>query len=333
MRYSDEYLREAVPPIDPPFGEVPPAVVAELNRLSDDLSSSEGPAEIYRRSVRWTYAVIEQYRLGNYIWEQFYDLFPWQFFCGEARLLPPIQVGLFDPDYEASGFGVIIPAPPTQYQTQPGRIGTIRFPNLDNRSFVVMARMMLTTLHAPPQPANANSACWARDVASPTTWGFLTSGHAVSGVAQGAAVSLAGGHSGTLEISRHPPVDAAFVSTAAPTRPKPQSLRAFSTVNFPAAGLPVEVVTATQVEQRHVVAVQNSMGVFNTWYFGIQVFFDQPCAPGDSGSLVRSTAGEAVALYSGDLRGATYNSLTNQTLGLGQHFQQALNALGVSAWL
>jgi hypothetical protein len=192
--------------------------------------------------------------------------------------------------------------------------------------------MMLTTLHAPAQPANANSACWARDIASPSTWGFLTSGHAVSGVAQGAAVPLVGGHSGTLEISRHPPVDAAFVSTAAPTRPKPQSLRAFSTVNFPAAGLPVEVVTATRVEQRHAVAVQNSMGVFNTWYFGIQVFFDQPCAPGDSGSLVRTAGGEAVALYSGDLRGATYNN-PNQTLGLGQHFQQALNALGVSAWL
>jgi hypothetical protein len=332
MRYSDEYLREVVPPIDPPSEEVPPAVVAELNRLFDELPSSDGPTEVYRRSARWTYAVFEQYRLGNYIWEQFYDLLPWQLFGGEARLLPPIQFGLFDPEYEESGFGVIIACPPTKFLARPGRIGTIRFPRLE-RAFVVMARMMLTTLHAPPQPANANSACWARDIASPSTWGLLTSGHAVSGLAQGAAVPLASGLLGTLEISRHPPVDAAFVSTAAPTHPKPQSLRAFSTVNFPAAGLPVEVVTAIRVEQRHAVAVQDSMGVFNTWYFGIQVFFDQPCAPGDSGSLVRSAAGEAVALYSGDLRGATYNSLTNQTLGLGQHFQQALNALGVSAWL
>jgi hypothetical protein len=332
MRYSDEYLREVVPPIDPRPGEVPPAVVAELNRLSEGLRSSDGPAEIYRRSVRWTYAVFEQHRLGNYIWEQFYDLLPSQPFGGEARLLPPIQFGLFDPDYEESGFGVIIACPPTQFLTRPGRIGTIRFPHLE-RTFVVMARMMLTTLHAPAQPANANSACWARDIASPSTWGFLTSGHAVSGVAPGAAVPLAGGHYGTLEVSRHPPVDAAFVSTAAPIHPKPQSLRAFSTVNFPAAGLPVEVATASRVEHRHAVGVQDSMGVFNTWYFGIQVFFDHPCAPGDSGSLVRTAAGEGVALYSGDLRGATHNNLTNQTLGLGQHFQQALNALGVSAWL
>jgi hypothetical protein len=332
MRYSDGYLRDVVPPTDPPSGEVPLAVVAELERLADDLSSSDGPTETYRRSARWTYAVIEQYRLGNYIWEQFHDLFPWQLFGGEARLLPPIQFGLFDPDYEVPGFGVIVATPPSQFQTGPGRIGTIRFPRLE-RTFVLITRMMLTTLHAPAQPANANSACWARDNASPSIWGFLTSGHAVSGLAQGAAVPLAGGHSGTLEICRHPPVDAAFVSTAAPKRPKPQPLRALSTINFPAAGLPVEVVTATRVKQRHAVTVQQSMGVFNTSYYGIQVFFDQPCLPGDSGSLVRAPAGDGVALYSGEQGGCTYNGLTNQTLGLGQHFGQALYALGTSAWL
>ena len=332
MRYSDDYLREVVPTADPPSGEVPLAVIAELARLGDDSSFLEGPAETYRRSVRWTYAVIEQYRLGNYFWEQFYDLFPWQAFGGEARLLAPIQFGLFDPDYETSGFGVIIPHPPTQFQTRPGRIGTIRFPRL-GRTFVVMARMMLTTLHTPAQPTNANSACWARDVASPSTWGFLTSGHAVNGFATGTAVPLAGGHSGTLEISSHPPVDAAFVSTAAPKGPKPHSLRALSTINFPAAGLPVQVLTTSRVERRHAVAVQNSMGVINTSYYGIQVFFDQPCTPGDSGSLVRAAAGDAVALYSGEQGGCTYNGRTNQTLGLGQHFGQALYALGASAWL
>jgi hypothetical protein len=54
---------------------------------------------------------------------------------------------------------------------------------------------------------------------------------------------------------------------------------------------------------------------------------------GDSGSLVRTPTGEAVALYSGAQFGSTYNGLTNQTLGLAQHFEQALYALGVSAWL
>jgi hypothetical protein len=335
MRYSDSYLREVVPPEDPPPGQVPPPVVAELDRLSDRPSSSDGLSETYRRSVRWTYAVIEQYRLGNYIWDQFYDLnYPWQLFGGETRVLSPIQFGLFDPDFEGPGYGLIIAGPPTQFRPRPGRIGTIRFPNLYDRSFGVIARMMLTTLHAPAQPATANSACWAQDNASPSTWGFLTSGHAVTGVAQGAAVRLAGGgQPGKLEISRHPPVDAAFVSTTAPRRPKHQPLLALSTINFPAAGLPVEVVTAKRVEPRHAVAVQNSMGVFNTWYFGIQVFFDRACTAGDSGSLVRTASGDAVALWSGELRGATLNNLTNQTLGLGQHFQQALYALRVSAWL
>jgi hypothetical protein len=332
MIYSDGYLREVVPATDPPSGEVPPAVVAELDRLRGDSPFSSEPAETYRRSVHWTYAVIEQYRLGNYIWEQFYDLFPWHAFGGEARLLAPIQFGLFDPEFETSGFGLIIAHPPTQFRTRPGRIGTIRFPSLE-RSFPVIARMMLTTLHAPAQPTNANSACWARDVATRSTWGFLTSGHAVSGLAAGDAVPLAGGQSGTLEISGHPPIDAAFVSAAAPKGPKPHSLRAFSAINFPAAGLPVEVVTASRVEQRHAVAVQNSMGVINTSYYGIQVFFDQPCLPGDSGSLVRAATGDAVALYSGEQGGCIYNGLTNQTLGLGQHFGQALYALGASAWI
>lgn len=147
MRYSDGYLRDVVPPTDPPSGEVPLAVVAELERLADDLSSSDGPTETYRRSARWTYAVIEQYRLSNYIWEQFHDLSPWQLFGGEARLLPPIQFGLFDPDYEVPGFGVIVATPPSQFQTGPGRIGTIRFPRLE-RTFVLITRMMLTTPRA-----------------------------------------------------------------------------------------------------------------------------------------------------------------------------------------
>ncbi len=333
MQYSDSYLREVLPPGDPPSGEVPPAVAAELNRLISEEALAGAPAGDYRKSVLWTYAVFEQFRLGNYVWEQLYGItFPLPDVDGIMGAGPHIQFGLFDPDYEESGYGLIIAGAPTQFQPRPGRIGTIGFPRL-NQSFPVMARMMLTTLHAPARPANANSACWARDNASPQTWGFLTSGHAVRGIAPGAAAPLAGGQSGKLEISRHPPVDAAFVSTAAPKRPKPQPLLPLSTINFPAAGLPVEIVTAKRPEQRHAISVQNSMGVFNTWYFGIQVFFDQPCAPGDSGSLVRVPAGDAVAIYSGELQGATYNGLTNQTLGLGQHFQQALNALGVSAWL
>lgn len=200
------------------------------------------------------------------------------------------------------------------------------------QSFPAIARLTQTTLHTPARPSNANSACWARDNASPQTWGFLTSGHAVNGIAPGGATPLHGGHTGALMISRHPPVDAAFVATAAPKSSKLQPLLPLSTINFPAAGLPVEVCAANSVQHRHAVAVQSSMGVYNTWYFGIQVFFDRPCTSGDSGSLVRTPSGDAVALYSGELQGANYNNLTAQTLGLGQHFQQALNALGVSAW-
>ena len=106
-----------------------------------------------------------------------------------------------------------------------------------------------------------------------------------------------------------------------------------TTISFPAAGLPVDIVTSAGPQARHVVGVTNSFGVINTSYFGVQVFLDLPCSPGDSGSLVQTATGDAVALYSGALRGANYNNLTNQTLGLGQHFEQAAQQLGVSAFV
>jgi hypothetical protein len=330
MEYSDDYLQSVMPADDPPTEAVPAAVMGELGRL--DFYEEYSPSgALVRRSTMWTYAVFEQRRLGNYVWEQS-DSDSYQHLRDDFDD-PSLEFGLFDPKFEEPGYGLIFPMAASKVYPAPFRIGRIWFPNL-KQSFPVMARMMFTTLHAPARPTNANSACWARDNAAPHSWGFITSGHAVSGVPLGGATPLAGGHAGILMASRHPPVDAAFVATAPPKRRmKTHPLTPFSTINFPAAGLPVEIITNGGTQQRHAVDVTNSMGVFNSSYYGIQVFLDNPCVPGDSGSLVRTPLGEAVALYSGAQFGSTYRGQTNQTLGLAQHFEQAVYALGVSAWL
>ena len=331
MEYSDDYLQSVLPPVDPPSEAIPAAVMEELVRLGFYEEYDRPSGDLVRRSTMWTYAVFEQLRLGNCVWEQTESDF--QLHLRHDLDDPSVQFGLFDPSFEEHGYGVIVPMTASKSYPAAFRLGRLWFPNL-KQSFPVMARMMFTTLHAPARPANANSACWVRDNASPSSWGFITSGHAVSGVALGGATLLAGGHTGALRACRHPPVDAAFVATAAPKRPrKMQQLTPFSTINFPAAGLPVEIITSGGTQHRHAVAVTNSMGVFNNTYYGIQVFLNNPCVQGDSGSLVRTPTGEAVALYSGAQFGSTYNGLTNQTLGLAQHFEQALYALGVSAWL
>jgi hypothetical protein len=331
MEYSDDYLQSVMPAEDPPSEAIPAAVTEELGRLEFYEEYGFPSGALVRRSTMWTYAVFEQRRLGNYVWEQS-DSDSYQHLRDDFKD-PSVQFGLFDPKFEEHGYGLIFPMAASKMYPAPFRIGRVWFPNL-KRSFPVMARMMFTTLHAPARPANANSACWARDNAAPHWWGFITSGHAVSGVPLGGATPLAGGHTGALMASRHPPIDAAFVATVAPKRGKKTSpLTPFSTINFPAAGLPVEIVTSGGAQNRNAVAVTNSMGVINTSYYGIQVFLDNPCAQGDSGSLVRTPAGEAVALYSGAQSGSTYQGQTGQTLGLSQHFEQALFALGVSAWL
>ena len=242
MEYSDDYLQSVMPAEDPPSEAIPAAVMEELGRLDFYEEYGFPSGVLVRRSTMWTYAVFEQRRLGNYVWEQLG--FPAYPFHRDDMSELSVQFGLFDPEFEGRGYGLIFAMAASEIFPRPFLIGRVGFPNL-KRSFPVMARMMFTTLHAPARPANANSACWARDNAAPHSWGFITSGHAVSGVPLGGATPLAGGHTGALMVSRHPPIDAAFVAAAAPKRTKKMGpLTPFSTINFPAAGLPVEIITS-----------------------------------------------------------------------------------------
>lgn len=95
MRYSDADLQAFLPTEDPPADETPPAVVDELDRLRSDETHSGSPGILIRRSTVWTYAAFEQYRLGNYIWEDL-DAADWT----ERQ---PVAFGLFDEEFEEKG--------------------------------------------------------------------------------------------------------------------------------------------------------------------------------------------------------------------------------------
>jgi hypothetical protein len=332
MEYSNAYLREVLPSESPAETAVPDQVMAELSSLLDDGERTEGDDRfLVLRSTMWTYAAFEQMRLGNYELDLDYFPFPPQHWVGKEAMIG--HFGLFDPVFEKPGYGLILDSvwPESFAPTERG-LGRVHFRQL-GKSFPVIQRHTETVLHAPNSPANCHSACWARDNNSASSWGFMTSGHAVAGAGLGCSIPLSNVGSGILARSQHPPVDAAFVSTPPPNRRELRLLKNLSAIRFPAAGLAVEVETPGGPQPRHVVSVFNSLGVINTSYFGIQVFLDNSCQSGDSGSLIRTAAGDAVALYSGELRGATHNGITNQTLGLGQHFEQALHSLDVSAYV
>ncbi len=328
MEYSNAYLRDVLPAESPSELAVPEPVMQEIFTLLQDGESFDGDDSfVLKRSVMWTYAAFEQMRLGNFELELGSPATERQ--GGFGKEAGRAHFGLFDPTFEKPGFGLILDAdwPVRPPMPQRALAGIIRFPRL-GQSFPVIERQMVTILHAQAAPVNSHSACWARDNKAASNWGFITSGHAVAG----GSVPLTNGANGIFARSHHPPIDAAFVATAPPARPELRKLANLATLRFPAAGLPVEIETPKGPQLRHVVSVFNSLGVINTTYFGIQLFFDNSCQPGDSGSLVRTLAGDAAALYSGELRGAALNGLTNQILGIGQHFEQALHALNVSAY-
>jgi hypothetical protein len=70
--------------------------------------------------------------------------------------------------------------------------------------------------------------------------------------------------------------------------------------------------------------------VIDSPYLPISIFFDRPCWPGESGSLVSMATGEGIGLYRGEVRNATINGLTGQTAGFAQHLVQAATILDVT---
>lgn len=65
----------------------------------------------------------------------------------------------------------------------------------------------------------------------------------------------------------------------------------------------------------------DTLGIIDDPIHPIKVYLDQPCLPGDSGALVQTPAGEGVAIYCGEMTGATVAGRTGQTVGFAQHLR------------
>jgi hypothetical protein len=316
MRFSLEYLREVLPPPNPPLERVPP-LVREFFGASDSTGGGEDGG-IIQRSAFWTYAIFSESGGG------FLEVtlkFPGPSWSDWWRATP-FAVGVLDQEFEGSGFGLII------LHASRGTsqiIGEAFFPRLERR-FPIVVRSLVEDLHAVPSLTNATSTCWAKDNGASNYWGFITCRHAVTGVKTGATVALAGGGMGNLQRKAPPTIDAAYVSTSAPSA----SLSRMQMVTFPTAGQSVDVKTSTGSQARSVVAVTNTLGVITDPYHPVKVYLDQPCLPGDSGALVQISGGGGIAIYCGAMSGATVSGMTGQTVGIGQHLEQAVTVLNLS---
>lgn len=330
MRYTDDYLREFLPVKDPPDGSVPGEVLDEvvswLDRSFSIQDRERSDRELVARATRWTYAVFSELGLRRFRFDRF-DPRHWvNEFWRDGGILSwgyqPASFGLFDEEVGHRGLGIIVdvpmwPGPPFLI------VDYVTFPGLNNTRFPLAIRQSQVELHM-KHPQGATTACWAQCNRS-QQWGFLTAGHAVSGNRPGRPVPLAGGGSGSLVRSYYQPVDAAFVVGASPS-PMPRQLRALS---FPAVGLALDVICQSGTLRRSVVQVNNNMGVLHTRSIGIYVYLDHPASPGDSGSLVQTTTGDAVAIYSGQM---AVPGPPAGLCGLAQNFEQAVFALDVTPY-
>lgn len=319
MEYSDEYLRGQLPREDPPIELVPPDVTSELERYAE--RGDVDDRALVARSVRWTYAIFAELGLRQF---QVVDSFvPWQFWVwgSHGHDLFGTTVGLFDPDREEKGFGLCLDMPgwggPSFYI-----VAHLRFPRLA-QTFPLAVRRTRTELHAAPNPLGATTACWGRCNAT-GNWGIVTAGHAIGTSLPGVSVMLDDGTTGLSHRSFWQPIDAAFVLTMAPS-PAPAML---PVLNFPAAGVPVIVECRSGALNRTVAAACNSLGFFRTRSWPVLFFLDNPCAPGDSGALVRLSSGDAGGIY----LGADPCPDTGGTSGRVLNFAQAMFALDATPY-
>jgi hypothetical protein len=324
MDYSIDYVRQHLPPEDPPLERVPHDVMIEIERWRDAIT--EGDRELTARATRWTYAVFAELDLGRFKFERsvtpFWPEF-WPFVSWSPHLLDAVSFGLFDERSEAAGIGIIIDVP-----GMPGRrfeiVDYVVFPRLNNQKFPLALRFSEIDLHV-AHPQGATSACWANCNQNNSIWGVLTAGHAVS-TRPGVAVPMMTGGSASVARTYYQPVDAAFVKTPAPTGPKYR----LGVLSFPAMSMPVKIHCQSGSTTRTIVDVTTNCGVTHTRKIGIRFCIDQPARPGDSGALVTVANGDAVGIYTGDMK---VTGPPPSVRGHAQNFEQAVYALDVTPYL
>jgi hypothetical protein len=323
MDYSIDDVREHLPREDPPLDRVPRDVINEIARWRDTIK--EGDDELTARATRWTYAVFAELDLGRFQFERgFPPIWPkfWPFVALSPRSFDAVSFGLFDKISEAAGIGIIIDLP-----GMPGRrfeiIDYLVFPRLNNQKFPLAIRYSEIDLHV-AHPKGATSACWAKCNRNSSVWGVLTAGHAVS-TRPGGSVPMATGRSANVARTYYQPVDAAFVKAAAPA-----GLALLGVLSFPAMSMTVTVHCQGGSETRTIVDVTTNCGVTHTRKIGIRFCIDKPARPGDSGALVTVANGDAVGIYTGDMKVPGPPPVVR---GHAQNFEQAVYALDVTPYL
>lgn len=327
MEYSDAYLREVLPERNPPGEYVPQAVNSEIARWleTDDLSDPE----LIARSTRWTYALFSELR-QNQFEVDWRGLPPWEFYPSFLTGVLPdaikskLTVGLFDPQSERSGFGLIIYIPQQRSRgTRPRTEAYFRFPRLNLR-VPMLTRQYSIEDHAPDHVTISTSASWAQCQQS-GLWGVLTAGHTFQGLPLGSNVPMSSGNLGVLHRSIFPALDVAFVNTQKPTSYSPLPIRRFA-----AMGQPVVVESKNGPQHRTVLDPGSQLQVVNTISFAVVLLLDQPLVLGDSGALVRSRCGEAMGIYLGDLK----TPVAPQGLGgRALNFEQSVLPLNLTPYL
>jgi len=328
MDYSHEYLEEYLPREGPPVEYIPNEVLDEINLWisSKDVEN----AELVARSTKWTYAIFSEYYLGNFTLNinnlVRYDPYGFSHF---AQLLHGgnMVVGLYDKEQEEPGFGICLNIQGwDRGEYPPGdifKIGAIRFSRL-RQSFPIAIRRVRTELHAPPNPANATTSCWAKCNRN-HSWGIITAGRAIRSNTAGQLVGLDNKTQGSINRSYWPPIDAAFISTKAPVK-IPNLIKI---ANFPAAGMGVDVQCKKKTKGRTVKEAGSSLGFYKSRRYPVLFHLDKPCSPGDSGALVRLHSGLAGGIYLASQPAPDIGS----DCGLVQNFAQAMFALDTAAYL
>lgn len=314
-----DILAERLPRFDPPQRTIPEPVIEEIGRARHREDA------LVVRSTRWTYAIHRALWLGPYKSDKG---FPVRRGFGHPAIGCVTTSG-----FETFGIILYLEGAPAGRGDDTVLVDRLHFPELD-ATFEVFAVPGRRRRHAAPDivaPWPATAACWGRDKLVPGAWGVVTAGHAIPRDIHRSAIGLSTGNESKLARSADPPVDAGFVLTVTGTAcPDPSAARALR-IDFPAAGLPVEVRTQTGSLPRQVKDVRMPPGlIFETFGIAATTELDHACAPGDSGALVATPQGEVVGIYSGEFT----DPVTGQSIcGLAQHFGQAEYCLDFEAYL
>jgi hypothetical protein len=311
-------------------------------QLAGDISSLAERIQdrVVARSLVWTAAIFQELRSQNYqirylesplgrgvrfpdgFWDPFWPN-PFVGLLGMSRATT--YVGFLDPETEEKGFGIALhfASGNPEYLFR----GRVFFPGL-NTEFPLVTRLLSEEAHATPgvHPYGGTSTCWVEEKTSRKK-GILTAKHCTTGTAIGGKMLLSDGSQGVLMNKGKNLIDAAWID---PGKGYPKKSTHLPVNLYPTGGLSINMQVPSGSVSAVIAGVTDTFGVLNDHNFPVKVYFDKFGVAGDSGSMVSSSSGDALAIYAGVLNGATYQGKSNVSLGYGQHIGQAAILLNLN---